>query len=101
MKIELKNNSARIIPGESINLSNAEEFKDKFLELVEEKNIKKIIIDFKNVEKIDSSGLGKLLLFNKITEENEGSLRIENINSQYVRNVFNMVDLKDTMDLDL
>lgn len=101
MKVKIEGNNARIVPEENIDLTNAERLKQKFLELAEEKNIKNIILDFDRVKKIDSSGLGKLLLFNKIMKEKNGEIKIENVNSQYVKKVFNMVDLEETMDINM
>lgn len=101
MEVRIKENSARIIPDECINLTNAEDLKEEFLKLVEEKNINNIVLDFNRVEKIDSSGLGKLLLFNKIIGEKQGELKIENVESQYVRKVFNMVNLSETMNIEM
>ena len=101
MKVKIEENYACIFPEESIDLTNCEKLKEKFLELVEEKNIKNITLDFENVEKIDSSGLGKLLLFKKILEEKQGELKIKNVNSQYVKKVFNMVNLNETLNIDM
>ncbi len=101
MRVKFEEDYARIIPGKKIDLTNAEKLKEKFVELVEEKNIKNITLDFKNVEKIDSSGLGKLLLFHKIIKEAQGKLKIENVNSQYVKKVFNMVNLTETLDIEM
>ena len=101
MRVKIEEDYARIIPLENIDLTNAEKLKEKFTELVEEENIKNIILDFRNVEKIDSSGLGKLLLFHKIIKEAQGKLKIENVNSQYVKKVFNMVNLTETLDIEM
>ena len=98
MEIINKNNSARIILDEKFDLTNAEEIKKQFLILIE-KDIIDITLDFKNVEEIDSAGFGKILLFNKIINENEGELVIENVNSSYVKNVFNMLDLYEIIDI--
>ncbi len=101
MRVKIEEDYARIIPLENIDLTNAEKLKEKFTELVEEENIKNIILDFRNVEKIDSSGLGKLLLFHKIIKEVQGKLKIKNVNSQYVKKVFNMVNLTETLDIEM
>ncbi len=101
MKVDVRNASAIIKPDENIDLTNAEQLKEKFLQLVEEENIDRIILDFSEVRKIDSSGLGKLLLFNKIIAENEGILKIRNVNSDYVREVFAMVNLSEIIDIEM
>ena len=98
MEIKTKENSAIIILDEKFDLTNAEEIKKKFLVLIE-KDITDITLDFKNVEEIDSAGLGKILLFNKIVKENDGKLIIENANSNYVKNVFNMLNLNEIINI--
>lgn len=99
MKTEIEGNSAWIIPGGNIDLTNAERLKEEFEELVEDKDILHIEIDFKNVKKIDSSGLGKILLFHKIMREKGGSIQLKNVNSEYVLKVFDMVDLNQVINI--
>ncbi|MFW5873580.1 MAG: STAS domain-containing protein [Bacillota bacterium] len=98
MQIEVKDNSARIIPGEELNLVNITEFNDEFNKLIEN-GIIDITLDFKNLKKIDSSGLGKVLHFNKIVNDNGGNLKIENVNSEYVNRVFKMIELNDIIEI--
>jgi len=98
MQVEIKNNSARIISGEELNLINRSEFEDEFKKLIED-GIIDITLDFKNLKKIDSSGLGKVLHFNKIVEDKGGNLKIENINSEYVKRVFKMIDLNNIIEI--
>lgn len=101
MEVEIKENSARIIPDEKIDRINAEEMREKILEMVEKEKINNIILDFQNVKKINSYGLGKLLLLKKITKENELNLKIDNVNSEEVRKVFGMIDLGETINIDM
>ena len=98
MEIQIKNNSARIIPGEKIDLTNSETLKEKANNLMGE-NIKKIILDFKNVKEIDSSGIGKILLLNKMLKDNQGKMIIVNVNSEYVQKVFKMLDLEEVVEI--
>ena len=98
MEIQIKNNSARIIPGEKIDLTNSETLKEKANNLMGE-NIRKIILDFKNVKEIDSSGIGKILLLNKMLKDNQGKMVIENVNSEYVQKVFKMLDLGEVVEI--
>lgn len=93
MEIKTTEDSGRIILDEKFDLTNAEDVKKKFFVLIE-KNIIDIILDFKNVKEIDSAGLGKILLFNKVIRENDGNLVIENVNSDYVNKIFDMLDLR-------
>ena len=96
MEIQTKNNKARIIPGEKIDLTNSQKLKEKVNTLIK-KDINYIIFDFKNVQEIDSSGIGKILLINKIMKEDEGDLVIENVNSEYIQKVFNMLELGEVV----
>ncbi len=98
MEIINEKDFTRIILDEKFDLTNAEEIKKEFLILIE-KEITNITLDFKKVEEIDSAGFGKILLFNKIINENNGNLVIENVNSSYVKNVFNMLDLYEIIDI--
>ena len=90
MESKVEKNSARLIPGEELDLTNINELENEFKKLVEQ-GIIEIVLDFKNLKKIDSSGLGKVLHFNKVIEDKGGNLIIENINSEYVERVFNMI----------
>jgi len=99
--LKVKDNFARIIPDKSIDLTNAEKMEENLLELLEKKDIKNITLDFERVEKIDSFGLGKILMLNETINEKEGTLKIENVNSKYVRKVFNMVDLHEIINIDM
>ncbi len=99
MQTEINGDTARIIPEGSIDLTNAEKLKEEFENLVENEEILQVTIDFKNVEKIDSSGLGKILLFHKIMEEREGSIQLANVDSEYIQKVFEMVNLDEIIDI--
>ena len=98
IKIEINDDSARIIPGKQIDLTNSGTLKEKFHDLIK-RDFYNIILDLKNVEEIDSSALGKILLFNKIISEKEGSFKIENVNSEYVQNVLDMIELDQLIDI--
>ncbi len=52
-------------------------FKEKLLDIYEE-GYYEIIIDFSNISSIDSSGLGKILLFHKKLKGRDGELKIRN-----------------------
>ena len=96
MEINKTDGSARIILDEKFDLTNAEKIKKEFLVLIE-KDITDIILDFKKVEEIDSAAFGKILLFNKIVNENNGKLTIKNVNSNYIKKVFNMLNLDEIL----
>lgn len=88
-----------IKPVGNIDFSNSQELKDELLELFEQE-YKKVIMDFSEVESIDSSGLGKLLLFHKKLKEKEGTLVIRNVESDYIKNMFEMIHLNKVIEIE-
>ncbi len=93
MKVEKKNeNEACLVPSGRIDISNSQELKQQLLSLYDE-GINYIEMDFSNVTGIDSSGLGKLLLFQKKLKERGGELSITSINNDYVKKMFSMIHL--------
>lgn len=99
-KTELISNSQVVIsPAGNIDFSNSQELKDELLELFEQ-DYKKVILDFSEVESIDSSGLGKLLLFHKKLKEKNGTLVIRNVESDYIKNMFEMIHLKKVIEIE-
>ncbi|MGP3777927.1 STAS domain-containing protein [Halanaerobium saccharolyticum] len=94
-------NSEQVVisPVGNIDFSNSQDLKDKLLELFK-KGYKKVILDFSEVESIDSSGLGKLLLFHKKLKEKEGKLIIRNVESDYIKNMFEMIHLNKVITIE-
>lgn len=93
MRIEKKGQDAALItPNETIDISNAHELKEDMLNLYNE-GVNNITFDFSRVRSIDSSGLGKLLLFQKKLKERDGEMQIINISSDYVKKMFKMIHL--------
>lgn len=50
-----------------------------------------IILDLGKVEMIDSSGIGKILIFQRKLEENGGKLILCNIKSEYINRIFLLI----------
>ena len=98
MEIKIDDNNARIIPGEKIDLTNSEKLKKEGKKLIE-KDIKDIILDFKKVNELDSSAIGRILFLNKIAKEKNINFIIENVNSDYVKKVFEMLDLGEVVEI--
>lgn len=99
-KINLIDDSKVVIsPLENIDFSNAHKFKEKLLEVFND-DYKMVIIDFAKVESIDSSGLGKLLLFHKKLKENDKTLIIRNIESDYLKKMFDMIHLNKVIKIE-
>ena len=99
MRIEKINTTkAVIIPEGKIDITNSNELKQKLLTLFDD-GYSEIVIDFTNVSSIDSSGLGKLLLFQKKLKERQGELTIINITSEYVSKMFKMIHLQKVINI--
>ena len=99
MEVQTNNKEARMILDKKIDLSNSHLMKEKFLKLLGQGHIN-IILDFSQVKMIDSSGLGKILLFQKELREKGGSLKILNITSEYVEKMFYMIHLDQVVDIE-
>jgi len=82
-----------------IDISTADDFKNKVTSLIDE-GIYHICLDFSQVSGIDSSGLGKLLLFQKQLSEKGGKLRIRNVTSEYVKKIFSLVHLYKVIEIE-
>ena len=99
MKIERREEGVTMIPDRRIDISNSSDLKEQFVMLMEE-GYTDVTVDFTHVDGIDSSGLGKLLLFQKRLREKEGTLRITNITSDYIRRMFVMIQLHRVIDIE-
>lgn len=102
--VEIKNkkvNNQKIIvsPVGDIDFSNSQLLKADLLKLLE-KGYKEVIIDFGQVKSIDSSGLGKLLLFHKRLKEENGLLVVRNVESDYIKNMFNLIHLSKVIKIE-
>ncbi len=99
MEIKKKNDrEVVLVPGEGININNSHDLKKEMLTLLNE-GFTKITIDFSNVDTLDSSGLGKLLLFQKMLTECGGEFKIINVTSDYVKKMFNLIKLHKVIDI--
>ena len=82
MEIQRKGrNSILIISEGRIDLTSSHSLEEKLQQLYEEDS-EIITLDFSLVTGIDSSGLGKLLLFQKKLKERGGKLEIINISNR-------------------
>ncbi len=99
MKSEVKDDTVYLILEEKIDLVNAEDLKEMFMDLLDQGYLD-FALDFGKVRMIDSSGLGKILLMQKILQEKEGSLKIINIESEYVKKMFRMVHLSKLVNIE-
>ncbi len=99
MKVEREKDRAVIFPEGRIDISNSQEFK-QIMQAVFEEGYKVIVLDFTHISGIDSSGIGKLLLFQKKLRDCGGELRVANINSAYVLKMFKMIQLHKVMKIE-
>ena len=88
-----------VYPEEKINYTNSQKLKKKMLVLYEE-GYNFITIDFSEVESIDSSGLGKILLFHKKLKEREGKLKIINVQNEYIKKMFELIHLDKVIEIE-
>lgn len=99
MIIEKKNDrTAVVIPAGKIDVTNSNLFKEKLIELYQE-NFNEIIIDFTNVSALDSSGIGKLLVFYKKLKDRGGTLSIINVKHDNIRHLLDMLCLDKVINI--
>ena len=77
---------------EKISLANSDKLKNT-LQSLYDNNYKLVKLDFSKTKMIDSSCLGKLLLFQKKYKENNGELVIINVSNDYIRKMFDLIHL--------
>lgn len=65
-------------PSKDIVLSMVEDFKEKLLKIINQ-DIKELAIDMKNINHIDSAGLGVLIAAKKSVEQAGGQLNLNNV----------------------
>ncbi len=101
MKIDrITDNKAVITPENKIDISNCHELKDILLALYND-GVNIVTIDFLKVRSIDSSGMGKILLFQKKLKERQGELKIINITSEHIRKMFALIHLDKVITIEL
>lgn len=90
IKVEYHGDEPFVILPQTIDLSNSNELKKVLLNLYEEGN-ETIVVDFRHLEVLDSSGLGKLLLFHKKLKDRGGELRVVKVLNENIRKMFNVI----------
>jgi anti-anti-sigma factor len=100
MEVKKENQTqAKLVADKKIDITNSQSLKEELLELIEE-GYTELIIDLNQVQSVDSSGLGKLLLIHKRLKERNGKLKIINVNSEYVQKMFSMIHLDKVLDIE-
>ena len=90
---------ATVYLGEKVNIANSVALKNVLQDLHSE-NYKTVNIDFLETKIIDSSCLGKLLMFQKKFKENEGELIITNVTSGYIKKMFALIHLHKVINIE-
>ncbi len=76
-----------------IDLTTVSSFKQELKSLYEQ-DYATINIDCRHLKMIDSAGIGSLALFQKRLKERGGELRLVNVNNDYIKHLFDMIDLQ-------
>lgn len=99
MRVDMQGGHPVVSPGERIDISNSEELKQVLLSLFQQGH-QFITLDFEGVDMIDSSGVGKLLLFQKKLRESGGQLKIKNVTSGKIQKLFNILHLEKAITIE-
>lgn len=87
---ELGNDKYEIVLSKSFDFETLTDFRF-FLKKVAEQNGKGLDINFSNVEYIDSSALGMLMLAKHETDMNKCDLRLSNVKNGHAKDVLHLV----------
>ncbi|MCK5056015.1 MAG: STAS domain-containing protein [Candidatus Aminicenantes bacterium] len=99
MNLKIKNDKEKSIVFLSGNIDiQAAEILKKNLFRIYENDKKKIVLDFKEVHSIGSSGIGALIFFHKRFLELEGKIQIINVNRE-IRSLFGIIKLDDLFEI--
>jgi len=99
VKVIKSEGKAVIYLDEKIDIINSPELKEKLQALYNE-GIYVISVDFSITRMIDSSCLGKLLMFQKKLKERNGELKIINVTSDYIKKMFDMIHLDRVINIE-
>lgn len=80
-----------------VDSSLASELKTELLRLVENEAVVNILVDLKNVEYVDSSGLGALLFGHRHVKTNSGELKLLHPN-QKVQTLIRIANLEELLE---
>lgn len=87
---EQGNGSYEIVLSKSFDFENLNDFKT-YLQKVTEDNAKQLLINFDQVEYIDSSALGMLMLAKHETDLSQCELRLCNVKNGHAKDVLHLV----------
>lgn len=98
-KLESKNIDEFLVlyPKGELDVYNTKKFKEKSIKFYE-KDKKDILFDCKELEYLDSTGLGSLIFILKEVEKNDNKIVIENLNPQIMK-LFKITKLEDMFEI--
>ncbi len=97
IKTDYSDKTATVLITGKLDVTNSHKFKDS-LSKIDISCYPEVVLDFTELDMIDSSGIGKILVFLKKVKELNGNLVIKNPN-QYIREVFELIQLDKIIDI--
>ncbi len=76
----------------NLNIENSRKLKKELVEMLHQ-GVRQVELDFSLTETVDSSGLGKLLLFNEKFKAAGGSFKVINVINKGVAEMFQLINL--------
>lgn len=83
----------------NLNMETSRELKRELTDILN-RGLKQVALDFSATESVDSSGLGKLLLFNEKFKDSGGNFRISNVTNPEVAQLFRLINLEKFITID-
>jgi anti-sigma B factor antagonist len=99
MQVEHNEEFGKVILSERVDLTNAGEFKEALQSLYEQ-GCSTIKVDCSKLTLIDSAGLGSLVMYQKKLTERGGELKLVNVNHNYIKNLFDMIELNRVINIE-
>lgn len=97
-EIKRENDKAIVLLNGSLSLKDTPKFKADLKEQIDTEEIKELVLDFKNLSYLDSSGIGILLHAYSWTKEKKKQVRIIHLSPE-VRTIFAVANLLDIFQL--
>ncbi|MCX8029091.1 MAG: STAS domain-containing protein [Brevinematales bacterium] len=98
MKVEKVNDIFIVRLSGVINVQSSLDLETQITLLINEKNPRKVIVDFSDVQHISSSGLRVIVSFYKMVISEQGKFAISGLNSN-IKKIFKIVELDTVFDI--
>lgn len=99
MQVKVDERESRVILPEVVDRTNVNEL-DNALQSLYDKGSSTIKIDCGNLEMLDSAGLGSFVLYEKRLKERGGGLKVINVDSAYIKHLFNAIELNRVIEIE-